>query len=155
MEIKEIQVMVLKKIKRVKQGQNNDNHNNKRPLDQANTIVKMEKGVCRVKVRRDGVISGWSSFCHAGLQRLWTRSWMLPGWAWILPWVLKAEKERKPMGDWSLKIIKNKQAGIHLHTQRGNYPIISINPTQYLFLSLRLPKNNSYNRKELKSGLLY
>lgn len=37
--------MVLKKIKRVKQGQNiNSNHNNKRPLDKANTVVKMGEG---------------------------------------------------------------------------------------------------------------
>lgn len=48
----------------------------------------------------------------------------------------KQEKREKPLGDWSLNTIKtSRQSVTHTHIMTGNYPIISIYPTQYLFLS--------------------
>lgn len=107
------------------------------------------RGCAGVKVRRGGIIS--RVILIMPCRSAETQREVLPGWAWILPWVLKAGKREKPMGDWSLNT-RNKQAIAHPHRSRQEttqlFPYTWHSTFSWAAL---IDWNNSYNSKEPRS----
>lgn len=86
-------------------------------------------------------------------EETWTQSWMLPGWAWILPCVLNAGKERKANGRLKPQYNKNKQAISHPHTSRQETNQLSPrSPHGTFFLShfdwLKITRGNKKNLRK-------
>lgn len=90
-------------------------------------------------------------------EETWTQSWMLPGWAWILPCVLNAGKERKANGRLKPQYNKNKQAISHPHTSRQETKQLSPrSPHGTFFLShFDWLKITGGIKRTSESGLVY